>query len=47
VETLWEPSEVDKSMEEIKAVVTNDDAQASWSELVVEPHNRGTAIIRI
>ncbi|GJN34078.1 hypothetical protein PR202_gb22716 [Eleusine coracana subsp. coracana] len=40
VETLWEPSEVDKSMEEIKAVVINDDSQASWSELLVEPHNR-------
>ncbi|TVU09437.1 hypothetical protein EJB05_42909, partial [Eragrostis curvula] len=40
VETLWGPSEVDKSMEEIKAVVANDDSQASWSELLVEPHNR-------
>ncbi|XP_034583195.1 probable plastidic glucose transporter 1 isoform X1 [Setaria viridis] len=40
VESLWEPSEVDKSMEEIKAVVANDDSQSSWSELLVEPHNR-------
>ncbi|RLN35594.1 hypothetical protein C2845_PM03G33760 [Panicum miliaceum] len=41
VESLWEPSEVDKSMEDIKAVVANDDSQSSWSELLVEPHNRG------
>nr|CAB3453311.1 unnamed protein product [Digitaria exilis] len=40
VESLWEPSEVDKSMEEIKAVVANDDSQSSWSDLLVEPHNR-------
>ncbi|PAN12280.1 hypothetical protein PAHAL_2G255200 [Panicum hallii] len=40
VESLWEPSEVNKSMEEIKAVVANDDSQSSWSELLVEPHNR-------
>ncbi|CAN6166858.1 unnamed protein product [Urochloa humidicola] len=40
VESLWEPSEVDKSMEEIKAVVSNDDSQSSWSDLLVEPHNR-------
>ncbi|KAG2634885.1 probable plastidic glucose transporter 1 isoform X2 [Panicum virgatum] len=40
VESLWEPSEVDKSMEEIKAVVANDDSLSSWSELLVEPHNR-------
>ncbi|GJM98886.1 hypothetical protein PR202_ga15935 [Eleusine coracana subsp. coracana] len=45
VETLWEPSEVDKSMEEIKAVVVNDDSQASWSELLVEPHNRGFVVV--
>ena len=44
VESLWEPSEVDKSMEEIKAVVANDDSQSSWSELLVEPHNRGSSI---
>jgi hypothetical protein len=31
-------------MEEIKAVVANDDSQSSWSELLVEPHNRGTSI---
>nr|CAB3456987.1 unnamed protein product [Digitaria exilis] len=40
VESLWEPSEVDKSMEEIKAVVANDDSQSIWSDLLVEPHNR-------
>ncbi|CAN6195824.1 unnamed protein product [Urochloa humidicola] len=40
VESLWEPSEVDKSMEEIKAVVSNDDSQSSWSDLLVVPHNR-------
>ncbi|OEL31879.1 putative plastidic glucose transporter 1 [Dichanthelium oligosanthes] len=45
VESLWEPSEVDKSMEEIKAVVANDDSQSSWSELLVEPHNR-VALVR-
>ncbi|ONM54812.1 probable plastidic glucose transporter 1 isoform X1 [Zea mays] len=40
VESLWEPSEVEKSMEEIKAVVLNDDSRGSWSDLLVEPHNR-------
>ncbi|GJN34081.1 hypothetical protein PR202_gb22719 [Eleusine coracana subsp. coracana] len=44
LEKLWRHfgnlPEVDKSMEEIKAVVINDDSQASWSELLVEPHNR-------
>jgi len=45
VESLWEPSEVDKSMEEIKAVVANDDSQSSWSELLVEPHNRALYLI--
>lgn len=40
VESLWEPSEVEKSMEEIKVVVSNDDSQGSWSELLVEPHSR-------
>ncbi|CAD6225067.1 unnamed protein product [Miscanthus lutarioriparius] len=40
VESLWEPSEVEKSMEEIKAVVVNDDSRGSWSDLLVEPHNR-------
>ncbi|ONM54809.1 putative plastidic glucose transporter 1 [Zea mays] len=29
VESLWEPSEVEKSMEEIKAVVLNDDSRGS------------------
>lgn len=28
-------------MEEIQSVVANDDSQASWSELLEEPHNRG------
>ncbi|XP_062198895.1 probable plastidic glucose transporter 1 isoform X2 [Phragmites australis] len=41
VESLWGPSDVEKSMEKIKAVVvSDDDSQASWSELLVEPHNR-------
>uniref|UniRef100_A0A0D9XDE8 Major facilitator superfamily (MFS) profile domain-containing protein n=1 Tax=Leersia perrieri TaxID=77586 RepID=A0A0D9XDE8_9ORYZ len=40
VERLWGPSEVEKSMEEIQSVVANDDSQASWSELLDEPHNR-------
>lgn len=40
VESLWEPFEVEKSMEEIKAVVVNDDSRGSWSDLLVEPHNR-------
>jgi hypothetical protein len=30
-------------MEEIKAVVLNDDSRGSWSDLLVEPHNRGTS----
>lgn len=30
-------------MEEIKAVVVDDDSQGSWSELLVEPHKRGTS----
>jgi hypothetical protein len=41
VEHVWGPSEVEKSMEEIQSVVANDDSQASWSELLEEPHNRG------
>ncbi|XP_052166969.1 probable plastidic glucose transporter 1 isoform X1 [Oryza glaberrima] len=40
VEHVWGPSEVEKSMEEIQSVVANDDSQASWSELLEEPHNR-------
>ncbi|PUZ70612.1 hypothetical protein GQ55_2G246400 [Panicum hallii var. hallii] len=47
VESLWEPSEVNKSMEEIKAVVANDDSQSSWSELLVEPHNRASLYVGI
>ncbi|CAM0951255.1 unnamed protein product [Alopecurus aequalis] len=40
VENIWGASEVEKAMEEMKAVVVNDDSQASWSELLDEPSNR-------
>lgn len=39
VESLWGASEVEKSIEEMKSVV-NDDSQANWSELLLEPQNR-------
>jgi hypothetical protein len=41
VEDIWGASEAEKAMEEMKAVVMNDDSQASWSELLSEPHSRG------
>ncbi|KAI4990660.1 hypothetical protein ZWY2020_039023 [Hordeum vulgare] len=40
VENIWGVSEAEKAMEEMKSVVANDDSQASWSELLAEPHNR-------
>ncbi|KAK1630630.1 hypothetical protein QYE76_004945 [Lolium multiflorum] len=40
VEDIWGASEAEKAMEEMKSVVVNDDSQASWSELLSEPHNR-------
>ena len=41
VENIWGASEAEKAMEEMKLVVVNDESQASWSELLEEPHNRG------
>uniref|UniRef100_A0ACD5Y2R1 Uncharacterized protein n=1 Tax=Avena sativa TaxID=4498 RepID=A0ACD5Y2R1_AVESA len=40
VEDIWGASEAEKAMEEMKSVVVSDDSQASWSELLSEPHNR-------
>ncbi|KAF7058801.1 hypothetical protein CFC21_065786 [Triticum aestivum] len=40
VDNIWGVSEAEKAMEEMKSVVANDDSQASWSELLAEPHNR-------
>ncbi|KAM0896701.1 hypothetical protein ACQ4PT_023023 [Festuca glaucescens] len=40
VEDIWGASEAEKAIEEMKSVVVNDDSQASWSELLSEPHNR-------
>ncbi|KAF7072425.1 hypothetical protein CFC21_077556 [Triticum aestivum] len=40
VENIWGVAEAEKAMEEMKSVVANDDSQASWSELLAEPHNR-------
>ncbi|KAF7065446.1 hypothetical protein CFC21_071546 [Triticum aestivum] len=44
VENIWGVSEAEKAMEEMKSVVANDDSQASWSELLAEPHNRGALV---
>lgn len=44
---LWGPSEVDKSIEEFQSVLKNDggDLDSRWSELLEEPHSKGSVIV--
>lgn len=41
--SIWSDSDIERSIEEIQAVITNDsrDLGSSWVELFVEPHKRG------
>ena len=43
VGSIWSDSDIERSIEEIQAVITNDsgDFRSSWVELLVEPHKRG------
>ena len=49
ISNLWGPSKVEKSIEEFQSVLKNDggDLDSRWSELLEEPHSRGTIILRV
>ncbi|KAM0938990.1 putative major facilitator, sugar transporter, major facilitator superfamily [Dioscorea sansibarensis] len=42
VGSIWSDSDIERSIEEIQAVITNDsgDFRSSWVELLVEPHKK-------
>lgn len=43
IQNLWEPSEVNKAVEEFETVIRGDgtDMESSWLELFEKPHSRG------